>query len=94
MIINRILDHFRGGPSCAEVMAVLQSYLDGEVDSATARDVAGHLESCPDCDLESATYRRIKSTLAGRAEPVDPDVMASLRAFSDRLVSGELDGSV
>ncbi len=94
MIISRILDHFRGGPTCAEVMNVLQSYLDGEVDSGTARDVAGHLESCQDCDVESETYRRIKSTLASRAEPVDPDVMASLHAFSDRLVAGELDGSV
>lgn len=93
MIISRILNRFKGGPSCAEVMKVLQSYLDGEIDSGTARDVAGHLESCPDCDIESETYQRIKSTLASRAEPVDPEVMASLRAFSNRLVSGEVDGS-
>lgn len=93
MIINRFLDRFRSGPSCAEVMEVLQSYLDGEVDTDTARDVAGHLETCPDCEVESETYRRIKSTLASRAEPIDPEVMASLLAFSDRLVTGELDGS-
>ncbi len=72
---------------------MLQSYLDGEVDPSTARDVAGHLESCADCDLESETYRRIKRHWPSRAAPVDPKVMASLRAFSDRLVTGDLDGS-
>ncbi len=91
MIIRKILDRFRGGPSCAEVMEVLQSYLDGEVDTDTARNVAAHLEACADCDHESETYRRIKVALAARAEPVDPQVMASLRAFTDRLVTGELE---
>ncbi len=91
MIISKLLNRFRGGPSCDEIMEVLQSYLDGEVDAETAREVAGHLEACTDCDAESDVFRSIKTSLANSAEPVDPDVLASLRAFSDRLVAGEIE---
>jgi len=91
MIINKLLNRFRSGPSCDEIMEVLQSYLDGEVDADTARDVAGHLEMCAGCDAESDVFRRIKTSLATSAEPVDPDVMTSLRAFSDRLVAGDIE---
>lgn len=91
MIIRKLLSRLRGGPSCHEVMEVLQSYLDGEVDSETARRVAVHLESCADCELESDVYHRIKQSLADAAAPVDPVVMASLRAFSERLVTGDID---
>lgn len=91
MIISKLLNRFRGGPSCDDVMEVLQSYLDGEVDAETARKIAGHLEDCTDCDTESEVYRSIKASLAQSAEPVDPEVLASLRAFSDRLVAGEIE---
>lgn len=91
MMIGKLLQRFRRGLSCDEVMEVLQSYLDGEIDAETARLVAVHLESCADCDLESDVYRRIKLTLATTAEPIDPAVMASLRAFSSRLVAGEIE---
>lgn len=91
MVIGTILQRFRRGLSCDDVLNVLQSYLDGEVDAETARRVAGHLEDCLDCDLESDVYLRIKATLASTAEPVDPTVMANLRGFSARLVAGELD---
>lgn len=93
MIISKLLSRLRGGPSCDEVMEVLQSYLDGEVDAETARRVAGHLESCTDCELESDVYDRIKQSLTDTAAPVDPAVMASLRAFSGRLVTEEIDGA-
>lgn len=91
MIINKILNRFRGGLSCDEIMEVLQSYLDGEVDADTARQVAAHLEMCTDCDAESDVFRNIKSSLASSAEPVDPAVLASLRSFSNRLVAGEIE---
>ncbi len=83
----------RRGLSCDEVMVVLQSYIDGETGVDTARAVAAHLADCPDCDLESTAYRKIKLSLASTAAPLDPEVMASLRNFSDRLVRGEIDGS-
>jgi len=91
MIISKILSRLRGGPSCDEVMQVLQSYLDGEVDAETARRVASHLDVCTDCAPESEVYRRIKASLATAAAPVDPEVLASLRSFSDKLVAGEVE---
>jgi anti-sigma factor (TIGR02949 family) len=91
MIISKLTQWLRRGPSCDEIMEVLQSYLDGEVDAETARRVAGHLERCTDCDTESDIFRSIKTSLANSAEPVDPEVLASLRAFSDRLVAGEIE---
>ncbi len=91
MIISKLLNRFRGGPSCDQIMETLQSYLDGEVDAETAREVAGHLEHCTDCNSESEVYRNIKASLASSAEPVDPEVLVSLRAFSDRVVAGEIE---
>ena len=90
MIINRLFDRFRSGLSCEEVMEVLQSYLDGEVDAETARRVAEHLHVCDQCDSESDLFRRIKISLAAAAAPVDAEILFNLQAFSDRLMDGEL----
>ena len=80
-----------GGLSCGQVMEVLQSYLDGEIDAKTASKVSAHLDECVDCDLEAGVYDRIRSSLATRTEPVDAGVLASLESFSERLMNGEID---
>ncbi len=87
MRMMRLFSKLRGAPSCDEIMEVLQSYLDGETDEETARKVAGHLSSCTECDRESVVYKNIKSSLAGRRKPVDPEVMDALRKFSDQLMA-------
>ncbi|MEL7158075.1 MAG: zf-HC2 domain-containing protein [Actinomycetota bacterium] len=71
--------------SCAEVMEVLQAYLDGEVDTARARQVAGHLSKCGWCDTESQVYDRIRTSLAGREIEVDPQVLRALTDFGRNL---------
>ncbi len=76
-------------PTCGEVIEVLQSYLDGEVDAETARSVAAHLEICADCGPEAQVYRDIKQSLRNRSAPVDPTVLAGLEAFGRRLAAGE-----
>jgi len=91
MMIAKLLHRFRGGPSCDEVMDVLQSYLDGETDVETARRVARHLDACANCGPESEVYDRIRASLATAAEPVDPEILAGLRTFSSRLVAGDID---
>lgn len=80
----------RGPASCREVGRVLQSYLDGVVDDATAGRVAEHLEECRRCGLEYETYRSIKQALARRRDRVDPDAVARLRDFGRHLLE---DGS-
>lgn len=87
MRMMRLFSKLRGAPSCEEIMEVLQSYLDGETDEETARKVAGHLSSCTECDRESQVYENIKTSLASRRKPVDPEVMDALRQFSNQLMA-------
>ena len=85
MILDRLLTRLRRGPSCNEVMEVLQAYLDGEVDVRTARTVAGHLDRCAACSHESDVYERIKAHLATRRRAIDPEIRAALEAFTRDL---------
>jgi len=71
--------------TCREVLVGLQSYLDGETDSKEARQLAGHLDHCEHCDHERRLYSSIKASLSARRTRVDPDVLAALRAYSQRL---------
>ncbi|WP_374987044.1 zf-HC2 domain-containing protein [Streptomyces fradiae] len=50
-----------------QVARVLQKYLDGETDEATARRVAVHLEDCRRCGLEASVHQEIRSAPARRA---------------------------
>jgi anti-sigma factor RsiW len=74
--------------SCGEVLDVLQSYIDGEIDAEVARQVATHLTNCDHCDHESHVYVRIKASLRRRRDDVDPDVLAALSDYGHRLLEG------
>lgn len=69
---------------CDAVMAVIQRYLDGELVGG-AGEVAAHLEACPGCEIEVATYQRLRAALARPAEDIDPDVLERLRRFGAEL---------
>lgn len=73
---------------CTHVARVLQSYLDGEIDSATADRVAAHLDVCRGCGLEASTYRELKEALA-RNRPPETETLERLRRFADDLARGE-----
>ncbi|MDA3038344.1 MAG: zf-HC2 domain-containing protein [Actinomycetota bacterium] len=77
---------------CDAVMAVLQSYLDGETDVDTARKVARHLDRCADCSIESEVYTSIQHHLANRPFEIDPEIRARLEAFG-RSLAHERPGS-
>jgi hypothetical protein len=77
--------------SCLEIGRQLQSYLDGHVDDLTATRLSRHLELCRRCGMKADTYRQIKQSLARRAEPVDPDAVARLRAFGQELLAEDHD---
>lgn len=81
----------RKGLSCQAVMEVLQSYLDGETDTETAREVASHLNECIDCDLESTVYKNIKLSLSLNKVDLDPVVLGSLQQFGEQVARGTLD---
>lgn len=73
---------------CRETVRVLQAYLDGEVDEATAEAAERHLETCRRCGLEATVYAEIKEALARRREPNEAAV-GRLREFASRLPDEE-----
>ena len=85
MIRRRLLRRGNAEVNCREVGRVLQSYLDGDVESDFAEKIAEHLEKCKDCGLEYETYSRIKNSLAGQERAVDDDAIARLREFGRNL---------
>jgi len=81
---------FRRGMSCSEVLEVLQSYIDGETDEETAHKVLAHLDRCHKCVNETYVYRSIKVSLTSRQLAVDPEVLAALTRFGERLAQGDI----
>ncbi|HEX2026704.1 MAG TPA: zf-HC2 domain-containing protein [Nitriliruptorales bacterium] len=70
---------------CHEVAEVLQTYVDGELDAATAMLVADHLEDCRRCGMEASAYRDMKARLARLADAADPAAVDRLKLFVDGL---------
>ena len=75
--------------SCHQVGAVLQEYLDGDIDAERAQRIEEHLDECRRCGLEAETYERIKSTLATQRPEVPEESVQRLREFGERLARGE-----
>ena len=74
---------------CMRTMPVLQSYLDGNVDEATARRVAAHLEDCLRCGLEVEVYSEIKTALAEQRDAIDQGALDRLQHFAAHLAAGD-----
>lgn len=72
-------------PDCTEVAAVLQSYLDGELDDADTDAVAGHLAHCERCGIEAATVQRVIDAIRHQRPQVDVDALGRLAGFVDEL---------
>jgi anti-sigma factor (TIGR02949 family) len=55
--------------TCAEVQARLSAWLDGELAAEERREVAGHLEVCPECRRELALLKRLDEALGSLEAP-------------------------
>lgn len=75
-------------PECHEVAAVLQAYLDGELEPRDAELVAAHLEHCERCDIEAATITRVVAAIRRQRPDLDSAAIARLSGFVDRLTDG------
>jgi anti-sigma factor RsiW len=81
-------------PGCREVAAVLQSYLDGELEAGDADKVAGHLEACGRCGIAEATTRRVIAAIRRQRPDLDAAPLERLAGFVGQLthaVDGEDD---
>ncbi|NIR46017.1 MAG: mycothiol system anti-sigma-R factor [Gemmatimonadetes bacterium] len=62
-----------GGIDCAEVMAQLYEYIDGELDDEKIERIRGHLEKCQRCypryNFEAAFLRFLKQQGRTKAPP-------------------------
>lgn len=87
--VNDLVNRLRGRLTCAETLTLLQQYLDGELPVDEARRVAVHLDHCTMCEEESAVYARIKASIASVASGADPEVLARLERFGQRVGDGE-----
>jgi anti-sigma factor RsiW len=75
---------------CRWAAGLLQSYLDGQLDADTAREVEHHLEYCRQCGQEAAVYSQLKVSLA-RDGAASPESVARLEAFAERLMRPDTD---
>lgn len=77
----------RNDLSCHQVEAVLQEYLDNELDPNEVPKVLKHLETCKDCGLEAELYERIKVTLRGHQEAPDQGSIDRIRSMATELAA-------
>jgi len=79
---------FNRGMSCQQVAALLQQYLDDELDVSDVPKVLDHLEACRRCGLEAEMYTRIKNSLLNHRESPSEDSMSRIRTLADALAVG------
>lgn len=72
-------------PSCAEVGAVLQAYVDGELGPHDAERVAAHLEHCERCEIERGVVTEVVDAIVRQRPDLEPDVLGRLSRFVDEL---------
>ena len=92
-ILDRLFRR-NAGMSCQQVEAVMQQYLDNELDPAEVPKVLEHLEACKDCGLEAELYTRIQTSLRQHQEAPSADSMDRIRALAQELaLNGPPEGS-
>jgi anti-sigma factor RsiW len=74
----------RKADQCREAVALLQPYLDGELDEKTAHRVASHIADCYQCGLEAGVYQQLSLSLREGVRP-PKETVARLQSFIDGL---------
>jgi anti-sigma factor RsiW len=72
-------------PSCEQVGAVLQAYLDGELSAGDTGLVVEHLEHCERCRIEADTMQRVIAAIQRQRPELAPEVLHRLTAVVDNL---------
>jgi hypothetical protein len=61
--------------NCLEVRQHLSAYHDGELPKESAAEVVGHLQTCPDCSAELASFEQLSKLSRHLASPHSPSTM-------------------
>ena len=79
-----------GGLGCEEAMALIQDFIDGELDPAAASNVEEHFEVCARCyphlKLEEGFRRKVRTAL--EQPEVPDDLRTNVLDILDREESG------
>jgi anti-sigma factor RsiW len=78
--------------TCQQVGELVQSFLDDQLDEATARRLTRHLDMCRVCGMEVDTFRAITKALRDRNQLTDEAALARLHDFAHRLTRSEPTG--
>ncbi|MCC7075709.1 MAG: hypothetical protein IT198_01155 [Acidimicrobiia bacterium] len=84
--------HTHGHPvmHCEEVLIVLQTWIDEQLEEAVSGQVTSHIERCTHCDSEAKSYIRLKAALRRQRSVCDEVVVERLQIFGRRLCDGSL----
>ncbi|MCH9805368.1 MAG: zf-HC2 domain-containing protein [Acidimicrobiaceae bacterium] len=85
--MNFLSRFFKRDMSCHQVAAVMQQYLDAELEPSQVPKVLKHLEACKDCGLEATMYTRIKDSLQNHQESPTEDSIARIRNLAEELAA-------
>ncbi|MEX0868506.1 MAG: zf-HC2 domain-containing protein [Nitriliruptoraceae bacterium] len=78
-------------PSCEQVGAVIQAYLDGELGADDAEVVAEHLRHCDRCPIEADKLRRVIEAIRAQRPDLAPDVRSQLEGLLDGVAPPAID---
>ena len=76
---------------CEDIKRVIYFFLDGSLNDAKLREIARHLDDCPDCGMRARIQKRLRQFIRRRLTPVAaPErfkvrLSRSLRALSYEL---------
>ena len=74
--------------TCERWEPMLSPYADGELPASDLTAIEVHLEACPRCREELASFRELSSFLASETE-ADPFFLTRFRARRDQLLARE-----
>ncbi len=83
--------------ACAEVLALVYVYIDGEIDEAHRVEVWTHLQECSPCSSEYEAETRMKARVSASCGCEEPPAALRMRIMTEiqRIsVSYRVEGSV
>ena len=82
---GRLPDPLPHIPSCEQVGAVLQAYVDGELGPQDADRVAAHLVHCDRCEIEREVITQVVGAIRRQRPDLEVDVVERLGRFAEQI---------
>jgi anti-sigma factor RsiW len=80
------LDNQIAGITCAEVLAALSDYVDGELADSVRIQIEAHVMQCTNCERFGGMFAHVIHSVRTHASADDGEVFARLRKRIDELL--------